>query len=73
MPSGQARSFAGVVAGRHATQTWWPFLLVWGMPLTVGYQTAAALRLCVEHLVAHPGDAAQSCCMARLTRAVVPG
>lgn len=64
---------AGVVAGVTATQTWWPFLLVWGMPLTVGYQTAAALRLCVEHLWPTQGTQPNRAAMARLTRAMLLG
>lgn len=62
-----------LVASLTLTQTWGPFLLVWGIPLTIGYQIAAALRLCVEHLWPAPGAKADRAGVARLTQAVLLG
>lgn len=66
---------AGLLAGVTVTQTWWPFLLVWGIPMTVGYQIATALRLSVEHLWPSPAQADQHdrAAVASLTQAVFLG
>lgn len=70
---GASGFLATVVACVTITQTWWQFLLVWGIPLTVGYQIAAALRLCVEHLWPTSGTPLNRAAVARLTQAVFLG